>query len=61
MRSHKLMHPILQVEQQIQVIDKTVGQLLLGLEDLNISESVNVIFLSDHGTYTSVLCLVTLK
>ncbi|CAB3996662.1 Ectonucleotide pyrophosphatase phosphodiesterase family member 3 [Paramuricea clavata] len=38
-----------EVRQQIQLVDETIGQLMTGLEDMNISDSVNVILLSDHG------------
>ena len=41
---------IVQVRKQIGLVDKTIGQLLTGLEDMKLNDSVNIIFLSDHGT-----------
>ncbi|XP_028404712.1 venom phosphodiesterase 2-like [Dendronephthya gigantea] len=37
------------VEEQIQVIDNTIGLLIKGLENMKISDSVDIILLSDHG------------
>lgn len=43
-----------QIDTAIASIDSTLGDLLTSLNDINMSDSVNIILVSDHGmTYTS--------
>ncbi|XP_046845830.1 venom phosphodiesterase 2-like [Xenia sp. Carnegie-2017] len=38
-----------EVKQQIRLVDGSIGQLMNALEKMNMSDSVNIILLSDHG------------
>ena len=53
-----IMLNIVQVNESIQMVDTTLGWLIDGLKERNISNCVNLIITSDHGKVFMVLTYV---